>query len=529
MIYFIADWSSTKVSLESNAMFNVTRMFSDKDIKTKIINTRMPSFFNFFANQYNFQNHTELIGLLDCVLEVSNGSHSPLNLLDLKLSPKFEKTYTKKNVLLTKDGVVKGEIYFNDFGYVAEVHYFSDLGKEVHFYSEKGYVYCKQTFDHMHKQVKRQMFDEFGKLVFTEVPNCIVIADAYLKHFKQKNYVNYKEVCIELLNKTLDNFNPKVDKIIIDASSTWITKIMANFSYMENMILMFPHDVKKVKLKINESQTLVERSKKIITDNTTFGKEILNKNYCQNITQKVNCIPFYPTNLMLGKSNTYAEQYVYWHINHLDQKTITILTSFLEMKLKMGDLCIVIESQVEADKDILIKIVTAFVNQNFNIEIGTPEYVLVKQYYEAKKKKELTPALREAFQTAKKNSQNFHQNIAAYLFSTGFEFRCNSDYQQLEIDLQKIRVYVDNCEQSNFFRHSLAVSAGIPLLSNQLSPYLVDKKNGFLIRDNEQMFKTVENYLVNTDMWNQNLVESIEVIEKFGEAELMIKWQAELK
>lgn len=529
MIFFLTDWQSDMAHFEENAMFNVSKILNKNGLETQIVNTQLAPFLNYFGNQFGYYNPSMITNLLDCVLQVSGVAYTPVNLSDLALPADIEKTYTKTNVLLSKNGVMKGEVYFNDFGYVSEVRYFSKLGEEIHYYSERGYVWCKHLLDKSAKTVKRQIFDELGQLVFTEYSNCVIIAGTYLKFFKQEIYVTYKALCIELLNKVFEKFDPISDRIIADGSSALTSSLLSGFPHYGSVVWLFSNDVQQDVAQISENQVLFTKSKKLITDNAQLSKRLERNVDFKHLLDSVSYMPFYPTTLSLGESNSFANQYVYWEIEKLDEKTQFIFLSFLKLKLALKDLCLIVDSKVKTDELVMVQIVEDFVSQNFAINLSSTEYKLVKQYYEALEKEEMTPILRELFQKAKKDNPAFDKNIKGYQFICDFEFRCDSSKSELKRDLQKVRVFVDQRENHHFFNHSLAVSAGIPILSKRLSPYLIDKKNGLLLRDNQQMFEGIERYLKSTDKWNQNLVESIEVIENCGADELMMKWQVELK
>ena len=109
------------------------------------------------------------------------------------------------------------------------------------------------------------------------------------------------------------------------------------------------------------------------------------------------------------------------------------------------------------------------------------------------------------------------------------EFRYQSPLSLLKQDLNKARVFVEQTEASDFFIHSLAVSAGIPLVLRKKSPYLGDGKNGVILEDESCLVQVVKKYLINRDSWNQNVVESVEVIQAYSAEGLLQKWKEELQ
>ncbi|PGE32468.1 accessory Sec system glycosyltransferase Asp1, partial [Bacillus cereus] len=94
---------------------------------------------------------------------------------------------------------------------------------------------------------------------------------------------------------------------------------------------------------------------------------------------------------------------------------------------------------------------------------------------------------------------------------------------------QRVRLFIDDRQKYDFLSHSLAVSAGIPILSKTPSPYLVHGKNGLLYEEDEDLLKTIRAYLTDPDLWNQSLVESVEIIENNSAEGLIEKWKEVLK
>ncbi|HGF7723024.1 TPA: accessory Sec system protein Asp1 [Enterococcus faecium] len=525
MIYFLTDWQSKLGNLETDVMFNVSKIFDVGKLETKTINMQLSPFLGYFVNRFEMYSNDRIVHLLDTVTESFASSYAPLTMNDLQLPINYEKTYTRTSVLLSKNGVIKGEVYFNQFGFVSQVHYHTKEGNEVQIYSDKGYILCKQLRDHSDNKLEEQVFDEGGQLIFTEREDQLFIGSAYKKHFKHSTYDTFKEVCMELLNVTLIDFNPVHDCLVIDGTSSWLMDIVEGFMYPETMMYVFSGDIKECTAQIDKHINVFEKSKRIITDNALFQKWIEENDNYRSIKNKLDFMPLFPTYFSLGESNTYADQYIYWQITRFDSQEKVTLLDFLYMKLSLRDLCLVIDSQQSEDAIEIQKTLNAFIEQNFNVSLTSSEYELVKQYYEALENEEMTSSLRDLFSAAKQEKTKFNRVIEAYLFYRGVTFRENSSVQVLKEDLKKTRVFIDQRLEDNFFSHSLAVSAGIPIISKRPSPYLVENKNGIIFQNGEQLIRVIENYLTDTDKWNQNLVESVDIIQNYSAYGLLSRWE----
>lgn len=528
MIYFLTDWQSEIEQLESNVVFNVNKVFYEGQIETKIINTRLSPFSNYFTNPFEFYDSNHFVNLLDSMTTDFSVNYAPLTLRDLIFPKDWEKVYTRTSVLLTKDGAIKAEVLFNSFGFVSQVHYYSNFGKETQIYSEKGVLQSKQKLNSCGEQVEQQLFDEVGRLILTQKSDYVFIDDGYKKRFKQSTYQTFKEVCMELVNVALVNFNPKEDRLVIDGKSDWLMELVEGFVFPESIVYIFTGSTQDCMYQANYHLRLIEKGKQMITDNTFFQKSLERNEGYQKIKNATRFMSLYPTTLTLGESNTYLEAYVYWQIEAFDSQVSNTLQEFLRMKLTIRELCLIIDSR-KGDEEAIRRLLTNFIVQNFEVSLTSSEYQLVKQYYEALENDELTPGLRELFQVTKQDNPAFGRVIEAYLFYRGITFRKSVNVQDLKEEFQKVRVFIDQRETYEFLSHSLAVSAGIPVFSKIRSPYLEEGKNGIIYKEVKQLVEAVKYYLSDPDQWNQNLVESVEIAENNSAEELLEKWKEILR
>mgnify|MGYP004708386839 CR=1 FL=1 len=520
MIYFLTDWNTELEKLESNIIFNTTKLFNTGEIDTKIINLQMTPFLSYYVNRFEFYNSNNIESFLDILPHQFACVYAPLTMNDLQFPKSYEKTYTRTNVLLSKDGVIKGKVFFNQFGFVSQVCYYSDFGKEVQTFSEKGYILFKEFFDSKGNFVEKQVLDEGGQLILTEYDETVVIADVYRKYFLREIYASFKEFCIELVNRFLIHFNPEKDRIVIDGTSRWLIEIAKGIKASESIISIFSGDLQECISNINQNLEFITKGKQIITD-----QYLLKDIDVLNLKNKVEYMPFFPTRLTLGESNRYLEQFVYWEISSFDAQIKQIFQEFLRIKLTYHDVCLIIKSENSLDLKYAQDILEAFILKNFETTLTSSEFELVKHYYEALENDEMTPVLRDLFHASKKEKQGFSRIIEAYLFFKGITYRHSSSVKTLTEDFNKVRIFVDQRDKGDFFNHSLATSSGIPIISKRPSPYLFENKNGMIIGTDNGVIEVVESYLKNTDKWNQNLVESVGIIEQYSPDGLLNRWK----
>ncbi|MBK0084546.1 accessory Sec system glycosyltransferase Asp1 [Lactococcus sp. S64] len=526
MLYFLTDWQS-KQPLESDIMFNIHTIFEKNGLETKLINTQLSPFLNYLMNTFGNYDSDHYIQLMDIVSNRFALNSAPLTLNDLHFPSAWERTYTRGSVLLSKEGVIKAEVYFNAFGFVSQVHYPTSLGKEIQVYSEKGTLLTQSSFDASGEAIEQRIYDEGGELILTQWGGVVFIEKAYHKRFEKTIYQSFEEVCIELLHLALIKFNPKEDRLVVDGTNSWIMSLIEGIEFPESVVYIFSGSIELGFSQVEEHLRLIENGKAIITDNLRFQEVIMKGK--RALQSELHVMPLYPTTLSLGESNNFLEGTVYWQIEAFDSQTSALFEKFLEMKLTTRELCLRIESEEEADEIKVEGYLSHFVAQKFEISLSSPEYGLVKQYYEALENEEMTPGLRDLFQATKQENPMFNRVIDAYVFYTGISFRKSASVDDLKGDFKRVRIFIDHRQKFDFLSHSLAVSAGIPILSKTPSPYLINGKNGLLYEGDKDLVEAVRAYLTDPDLWNQSLVESVEVIENNSAEGLIEKWKEVLK
>ena len=527
MLYFLTDWSSEPPQLDSNILFNINTIFQEGGFETKLINTHFSPFLNYYMNKFESYDSNHFISLMNTVTDRFALNYAPLTLNDLDFPRDWERTYTRGSVLLSKEGIIKAEVFFNLFGFVSQVYHHSKFKKEIHTYSEKGYILSKETINNHDEVLEKLVFDEYGKLILTDFGDYISIGGAYKRAFEKKKYESFKDVCIELLHLALVNFNPKEDRLVIDGTNDWVMSLIDGIEFPESVVYIFSGPSEPCHSQMAEHLSLIENGKAIITDNLHFQAAI--EKGKEPLQSELHFMPLFPTALSLGESNNFLEGTVYWQIEAFDSQISALFEKFLELKLSTPELCLTLESEKATDETKVETQLSHFITKNFEISLSSYEYGLVKQYYEALENEEMTPGLRDLFQANKRENPMFNRVIDAYVFYTGISFRKSASVDDLKADFKRVRIFIDHRQKFDFLSHSLAVSAGIPILSKTPSPYLVHGKNGLLYEEDEDLVKAVRAYLTDPDLWNQSLVESVEVIENNSAEGLIEKWKEVLK
>jgi len=91
--------------------------------------------------------------------------------------------------------------------------------------------------------------------------------------------------------------------------------------------------------------------------------------------------------------------------------------------------------------------------------------------------------------------------------------------------LQEQRLVIDMGRTPDLFLQIGAISMGIPQIVKVNSEYVVDGKNGRVIKDTKQLSKILPFYLDTLKNWNQAVIESYEIGKKFNSGVLVDQWK----
>ena len=70
-----------------------------------------------------------------------------------------------------------------------------------------------------------------------------------------------------------------------------------------------------------------------------------------------------------------------------------------------------------------------------------------------------------------------------------------------------------------------AISVGVPQLQNYEPTTVVDRRNGWICADFNELNQGLTYFLSNLQNWNQALVYNVKILNQFSEENLMKEWQ----
>ncbi|GMA70383.1 hypothetical protein GCM10025879_16290 [Leuconostoc litchii] len=96
--------------------------------------------------------------------------------------------------------------------------------------------------------------------------------------------------------------------------------------------------------------------------------------------------------------------------------------------------------------------------------------------------------------------------------------------KDINIGLSSARVILDLNNKPDTFLQISGISAGLPQINMKESSYIVDRKNGLILKTINQLDEAIEYYLDTLNYWNESLVYNIEQIEKYSNKNNVQRW-----
>ena len=90
--------------------------------------------------------------------------------------------------------------------------------------------------------------------------------------------------------------------------------------------------------------------------------------------------------------------------------------------------------------------------------------------------------------------------------------------------LDKVRVLVSWNDGDDFLEMA-AISVGVPQMQIYEPTTVVDRRNGWICADFNELNQGLTYFLSNLQNWNQALVYNVKILNQFSEENLMKEWQ----
>lgn len=525
MIYYIADLPAETERLERDPVFNTIKNFELENFDYQVLIPRFVPFLRYLGAEYGMYDSQHIVHVFDQVQDIQQVQGFPFTMNDLLLPHDIELVYTRDQVLLYQGSKRMGQVIFNRFGFVKQVETVQNTGTQLDVYSDRGFIASSQFRDTEGTIQKTIYYNQVGETVLSADQQGVHVAPAKQSLFDHVDYVDMNAIYTEFLDRTLQQFDPVQDYLIINIENEWLLDFARHFKAPKRIIFENIQSNQQLKDETFAKYAAVLDGHTIVTDTPLKAKQLEKLESQAQIKQNIRLIPTFVTDLNLGESNALAESYVYWRIKSLDDGVKELFWRMLHYRTDFDDLRLIMDCQGPNDQYVLHGMVERFVNEELQVDTHSNLFAMLQRYYAAVKEHKLMEKQQKAFEQAQKMMPEFKKVDDAYHFMDNVSYRYQSTTQELELDLRVTRVFVDDRPQGDLFIQSRVVGAGIPIISRKPSIYFSDGENGVLIKTDQALFEALSALLVGNGQWNRALVASVDKIKANGTDQLVGSWR----
>ena len=95
--------------------------------------------------------------------------------------------------------------------------------------------------------------------------------------------------------------------------------------------------------------------------------------------------------------------------------------------------------------------------------------------------------------------------------------------------IREQRIVVDVTSQPDLYLQISCISSAIPQIVAHKTQYVHHGKNGFIVKDFSEIYKSLTYYLDNITNWNKSMIYSYELSKQYNTASLIRKWKGVIK
>lgn len=523
MFYFVPSWYKNQSELLFDDTVNQIKMFYASGEIPKIVMLNYAPQLPFLLHQQELF-EIDYWSAFDEIQMTNQVNDKLLNIADFSWPKDAEFIYTPFNVNVMSQNTLFAQISFGAGGHITAINFYDKLQMSKRIMIDvRGFVssiiYFEQGQpryqDYLNPAGVWQIRQHFGSETFE-----IEVNTAVINRFKQTAYGKMDELLSEVLdnyfnrqqksendaliiaadkrhNQLLLHLNHRPDKVVLSLFKD-------RFPYAENMIA-FLDELKFVSLVVVDTQEKV----------TQITQQLVAYHYPkQEIVGRIVHLSPYDTRFKLGRSQQSRNLDIFIKSSQFSESEKNSMNDILDYMLN----------------NVSVKLFIATNNQNKNAwDNYIRQYLSI--YFHATEET-MTDWLTENGDDTAENSINTaplddvdSNAISAKLIYQRISIDVFSDENKIIKLFEHIRLIIDLNPFPDIFIQIAGISAGIPQINRSISDYVENRKNGFVIDENNTLNDALDFYLKGLKNWNEALIYSVKKIEKYNSGAIVKQWQ----
>lgn len=513
MLYLISNWCEES-ALEEDRIYTLSNFFFKQSFDNKVVLLNHVPFLHYKLNEHGYD-LKNIISVFDIFQTIKKAFGFPIGLEDLSFPEELEQVYLSDRMLLMKADQLVGRVLFNAYGFVSKVRYLKENGAFTEdVYDDRGFISAKYYGSEREETddiYTVEYFNELGEHTLTQVAGQVFVEIDQHPYLKKRQYTSLDEAVNEVVNCLIHeavSLNPETQLSIITTTEKEILQKTKDLA----------HNGKLIRIMTEDAIHHVEKSR-IVADSKM----------CRKLKGEQKAMPYLPIftpKLNLGSSDSVPLMTLHLKLSDLATSE-SMLLSMIERVIKDDTLSLVceVDNLESASKAKLLQ--TTSVDQHFEIDSDSDTYESVETYIKAKKEGKLFKHQSEAVADIQKTSE-WEKYVGAVLANSRIDYQIQANRQEVENAFHVARLYIDFENKYNMLRHAQAVSAGVPIISRHASDFIINGKNGFVLKPTdevEELHGYIDHFIHHLKHWNKALVCAVDIIETYEPAKMIEKWQ----
>jgi len=523
MIYLIPNWELDRTDFDRDGILYLSRLLERHGIENKIVLINSQPFMNHYAQFFGVKQE-QLLPTFDTLQDIQVPSGHPIGVQDLNYPSSIEKIYSQKELLLVRNNKLYGRIIPNMFGFVDRAVYYEEDGLQIDIYDERGFISQKEYFDKDHVLIKREYLNCTAVVTISEYLNengRVVIEKGHRKLPEGMEFSNINTFLSHIFKEMLHTADLTNDRVVISVSPSAM-EIVENLEGKDEFIYNVSSTDSLEELQATGWLKSILTKPKLLTEAAPKRDEIWAMQRKHDITKSnMPVVPMHFTAQNFGDSNTIKELITFWSVGFWEKMTVRTFEMLLD-KLKENDemqlLAQIYLRQVKLED--MEEVIRRTLKKHFAIELTEKELERTtersKNTYSIKKDFFDIDEIEEGTMQALQEADEYLKRI---------EIQANPMTIEILERFRLVRLFVELSTIPDYFYHAMAVGRGIPILSREQTAYMIDGKNGKLVKNFRDLQEGLDTYLDLLNPWNRALVTAIDIIEENSEENLINQWR----
>lgn len=447
----------------------------------------------------------------------------PLTLEDLAIPEQYQPLFVFPSVNYYEDGRKVLEVRFHQAGFIWQVVHFTDKGRQVDQYDERGFLSTQTWYDTDQQFTRKVWWSPLGIKIMTQTEDGIDIEPTEILRFAEHHYDSLNAIIAEVVTKHLaKDASPHV----IANATGWLSGLRSQLPGKLSINYLVPQEASP---DVIAAGGLTAKDHLIMptqADLTLFKRQVASQrpDLVQAVHAQSHVIALFPTSLKLGISNEMPQMIIYWQLGGAAEGAVRqLFDRFLGMLRKDPEKALMIEG----DQGLLATLkqrLTDYVTAEYAVTLDSKEYQAIADYLDAKRQGNPVPLFGDALKKVKA-SKAWHPANEAFSYLQRVNFTAPLSFAKRQKHLQTARIYVDTNDVPDLRTQTAVVSAGIPQIVRAANDLLINGKNGALIGQLDEIPEHVRHYLDILRNWNEAVVANVGLIDTYTVERIKQEWQ----